>query len=194
MRAQEILNEYTGMDRPYKIERDPVNPYIYTANIEGTTKILMIQYFDIVSSYISLRNNFIPNLNHLLWEISFGIRQTQGEPLNWKPEAPGGSTQAKQNAVILPRILSTITASMDEFVNDLGIVPQFVCYIPSTDRLGQLYTRIAPRLMSKFGYQSVDSERVEQYFSEMSGQQDEVGDFFAMHINRHSYRFFERTR
>jgi hypothetical protein len=194
MKIQEILNEYTGMDQPYKIQKDDENPYTYTADIEGTTKVLTIQYFDIMESYVPLDDTFIQSVDNLLWEVSFGVSDSATAPIKWKPESAGGTAQAKQNAVILPRILSTITASMNRFIRDLGTAPQFVCYIPSTDRLGQLYDRMAPRLMSKFGYRSVDTDRVEQYFSEVSGQQDEVGDFFANHIDRHSYRFFERAR
>jgi len=147
MRATEFLIEYAGMDEPYPdLHQDPasVQDYVtYYATIPDTDKKLFINFYNLLSDKSD---------DFKVVDISFGIRQPDRFSTNYDPPTGlRGTPQARTNARQMFRMLSTVVESIDRYIAEYG-EPVAFSFAPLTEKLGQIYSRLEPRMLAKYKY------------------------------------------
>jgi len=147
MRATEFLTEYAGMDEPYPdLHQDPasVQDYVtYYATIPDTDKKLFINFYNLLSDKLD---------SFKVVDISFGIRQPDRFSTNYDPPTGlGGTPQARTNARQMFRMLSTVVEAIDRYIAEYG-EPVAFSFAPLTEKLGQIYSRLEPRMLAKYKY------------------------------------------
>lgn len=152
MRATEFLIEYAGMDQPFTdLHQDPdsvPNNVSFNATIPNTNKKLFINFWNTVSNS-SGSNSF------KVVDISFGIRRSDASWTEYDPPTGiKGTPQAQTNARLMFRILSTVVTALDRYIAEYG-TPEAFSFAPATPKLGQLYSRLEPRITKKYGYTPV---------------------------------------
>lgn len=184
MRATEFLIEYAGMGEPYPdLHQDPdsvPNNVIFYAEIPDTNKTLYINFW-----------NLLPDKSDdfKVVDISFGIRQPDRFGTNYDPPVGlGGTPQARSNARQMFRILSTVIDAIDRYIAEYG-TPEAFSFSAMTDKLGQLYSRLEPRITKKYGYTPVSLIKLGDIASSLT--QNDYHDIFQFFDTRGQY--FVRT-
>lgn len=157
MRATEFLIEYAGMDQPFPdLHQDPdsvPNNVSFYAEIPNTNKKLFINFWNSVPTSGRL-------ISFKVVDISFGIRGSEGGWTDYEPpRGIKGTPQARSNARLMFRILSTVIDSLDRYIAEYD-TPEAFSFAPSTPKLGHLYSRLEPRITKKYGYTPVSLVRL----------------------------------
>lgn len=147
MRATEFLIEYAGMDEPYPdLHQDPENVrdhVTFYASIPDTDKTLYINFWNLLSDKSD---------DFKVVDISFGIRQPDRFSTNYDPPTGlRGTPQARTNARQMFRMLSTVVEAIDRYIAKYG-QPEAFSFAPLTQKLGQIYSRLEPRMLAKYKY------------------------------------------
>ena len=182
MRATEFLIEYAGMDQPFPdLHQDPdsvPNNVNFYATIPNINKNLFISFWNTVSNS-SGSNSF------KVVDISFGIRGSDAKWTDYEPpRGIKGTPQARSNASLMFRILSTVIESLDRYIAEYG-TPEAFSFAPATPKLGQLYSRLEPRITKKYGYTSVSLVRLGDIASSIT--EDDYHSIFQFFDTRGEY-------
>ncbi len=182
MRASEFLIEYAGMDQPFPdLHQDPdsvPNNVSFYATIPNINKNLFISFWNTVSDS-SGANSF------KVVDISFGIRGSDAKWTDYEPpRGIKGTPQARSNASLMFRILSTVIESLDRYIAEYG-TPEAFSFAPATPKLGQLYSRLEPRITKKYGYTPVSLVRLGDIASSIT--MDDYHSIFQFFDTRGEY-------
>ena len=176
MRATEFLTEYAGMDEPYpdlRPESDNIqNSAVFHASIPDTNKTLYIHFWNLVNVTDGLTS-------FKVIDISFGIRQPDRHITNYDPPTGlGGTPQAQTNARQMFRILSTVVEALNRYIAEYG-EPTAFSFSPLTHKLGQIYSRLESRMLTKYKYIPVSLIKLGDIASSLTGEDyHEVFSFF----------------
>jgi len=182
LRAQEFLTEYVGMNEPFPdLHQDPdsvpdnVN---FKASIPNTNRTLTITFWNTV--------NWIkdPGLNFRVIDISFGITKPDKSTTYEPPTGIQGTPQARSNARLMFRILSTVTEAIDRYIAEYE-TPEAFAFAPSTQKLAQLYSRLEPRITKKYGYIPVSLDKLGDIASSVT--EDDYHEVFQVFDTRGQY-------
>lgn len=180
MRATEFLIEYAGMDEPYPdLHQDPVSvqDYVtYYAAIPNTDKKLFINFYNLLSDKLD---------SFKVVDISFGIRQPDRLSTNYDPPTGlGGTPQARTNARQMFRMLSTVVEAIDRYIAEYG-EPVAFSFAPLTEKLGQIYSRLEPRMLAKYKYIPVSLIKFGDIASSLTGE--DYHEVFSLFDTRGQY-------
>ena len=167
MRAREFLIEYAGMDQSFPdLHQDTdgiKDNATFYASIPDTNKKLVITFWNLVNSVPAESLG-----SFAVIDIAFGIRQPSQFGTNYDPPTDiKGTPQARSNARLMFRILSTVIESLDRYIAEYG-TPEAFSFAPATPKLGQLYSRLEPRITKKYGYTPVSLVRLSDIASNVT--------------------------